>query len=148
MWEVFIHKAKNKACHRFGFVRYKKVQDVQRLERQLDNSIFLGGIKMFVNKPKFERDTVNKGHLHGTLTNGKGRIQEVDNGGQKTYDTGGRLGSYVEVARGVIPPVDNLSNQKVAVQGDNRLVLSPVILNPTNEHKEWLQKAWVGQIEE
>jgi len=47
---------------------------------------------------------------------------------------------------GVTPGEDTWSNQKVAFQGDNRLVQSPVILNPTTEHKEWLQKAWVGRL--
>ena len=146
VWEVFIHKAKNKAGHRFGFVRYKEIQDVQKLERQLDNSIFLGGIKMFVNQPKFARNNVNRGQLHRTLTHGKENMQEVDKGGQKTHDTGGRPRSYVEVARGVLPSVDNLSNRNVAVQGDNSLVLKPVFLTSTNEHKEWVQKAWVGRL--
>ena len=45
VWEVFIPRIKNKLGHRFGFVRFKEVVDVQRLERQLDNSIFLGGVK-------------------------------------------------------------------------------------------------------
>ena len=146
MWEVFIHKTKNKAGHRFGFVRFKEVHDVQRLERQLDNSIFLGGIKMFVNRPKFERDKGNRRYQLHTLKHGKEITQEVDKVGQKTNGTGVRLRFYVEVARGVTPVQGILSSQKVVLQGDSILVQSPVILNPTEEHKEWLQKAWVGRL--
>ena len=49
VWEVFIPKSKNKKGHRFGFVKFKEVVDEQRLKRQLDNNIFIGGMKMFVN---------------------------------------------------------------------------------------------------
>ena len=58
VWEVFIPRTKNKLGHRFGFVRFKEVVDVQRLERQLDNNIFLGGVKLLVNRPKFDRGKV------------------------------------------------------------------------------------------
>ena len=49
VWEVFIPKSKNKKGHRLGFVKFKGVVDEQRLKRQLDNNIFIGGMKMFVN---------------------------------------------------------------------------------------------------
>lgn len=52
--EVFISKNKNKAGRRYGFVRFKGVQDERRLERNLDN-IILGGLKMYVNAPKYGR---------------------------------------------------------------------------------------------
>ena len=70
----------------------------------------------------------------------------MDKVGQKTNGTGVRLRFYVEVARGVTPVQGILSSQKVVLQGDSILVQSPVILNPTEEHKEWLQKAWVGRL--
>ena len=128
---------------------FKEVQDVQRLERQLDNSIFFGGMKMFVNRPKFERGKVTRRNQYGTSIHGKERMQEVpqrDQGDQKINDKGGRLRSYVEVVRAAVPGEDSLCNQKVDIQGDNRAVQRPVILNPTMEHKEWLQKAWVGRL--
>jgi len=46
---------------------------------------------------------VNRRYQYGTFIHGKERIQEVlqhDKGDQKVYDIGGRLRSYVEVARG------------------------------------------------
>lgn len=52
--EVFISKKRNKAGRRYGFVRFKGVQDERRLERDLDNIIF-GGLKMYVNAPRYGR---------------------------------------------------------------------------------------------
>ena len=53
--EVFIPQKRNKHGHRYGFVRFKGVDDVDRMERRLDNNIYLQGRKLFVNKPMFQR---------------------------------------------------------------------------------------------
>ena len=52
MREVFI--ARNRNGRRYGFVRFKGVGNVRRLERQLDNLI-LGMLKLHVNIPKHGR---------------------------------------------------------------------------------------------
>ena len=57
--EIFISKQRNKNGRRYGFARLKGVEDVRSLERKLDN-IVLGGLKLYVNIPKFGRDTVEK----------------------------------------------------------------------------------------
>ena len=57
--EIFISKQRNKNGRRYGFARFKGVEDVHSLERKLDN-IVLGGLKLYVNIPKFGRDTVEK----------------------------------------------------------------------------------------
>lgn len=49
--EVFIAKKRNRSERRYGFVRFKGVDDVQKLERQLDNLIICGH-KMHANLPK------------------------------------------------------------------------------------------------
>jgi len=56
--EVFIAKKRNKNGRRYGFVRFKGVEDLQQLEK-LDNIVF-GGLKMFVNIPKFGRAVQGK----------------------------------------------------------------------------------------
>lgn len=53
--EVFISKNRNKNDRRYGFARFKDVEDVYILERKLDNIIY-GGLKMYVNTPKFGRN--------------------------------------------------------------------------------------------
>ncbi|KAH1052733.1 hypothetical protein GYH30_022169 [Glycine max] len=55
VWEVFIPKYKNKEGQRFGFVRFKNVQDERKLELQLDANIYIGSMKLFVNKPRYDR---------------------------------------------------------------------------------------------
>lgn len=52
--EIFIPKQWNKSGRRYDFARFKGVEDVHGLERKLDNIIF-GGLKMYVNVPKFKR---------------------------------------------------------------------------------------------
>lgn len=46
--EVFIAKNRNRSDWRYGFVRFKGVGDVGKLEWQLDNLI-VGGLKLHVN---------------------------------------------------------------------------------------------------
>ncbi|KAL5187213.1 hypothetical protein HKD37_05G012931 [Glycine soja] len=52
--EIFIYKKRNRNGRKYGFVRFKGVEDKRQLERKLDNIIF-GGLKMYVNLPKFGR---------------------------------------------------------------------------------------------
>ena len=149
VWEVLIPKSRNKEDHRFGFVRFKEVEYEQGLERQLDNNIFFGGTKMFVNRPKFERGKVTRGNQNANTIPGKVSIQEVprrNQGDLKTNSNGGRLRSYVEVVRAASPGVSSLCNQKDDFQEAIKDVQRPVVLNPTMEQKEWLQKAWVGRL--
>lgn len=68
VWEVFIPKTKNKGGHRYGFVRFKEVQDERSLETQLDTSIYIRGMKLFVNRPRYERGRVLRIKQHGIST--------------------------------------------------------------------------------
>ena len=52
--EIFISKKRNRSGRRYGFVRFKGADDVHQLERRLDN-IVLGGLKLYVNLPKYGR---------------------------------------------------------------------------------------------
>ncbi|KAH1232503.1 hypothetical protein GmHk_09G025137 [Glycine max] len=53
-WKTFMRWGKG--GQRFGFVKFREVDDLLRLGRQLDN-IFLENMKMFVNQPRFSRPT-------------------------------------------------------------------------------------------
>ena len=53
----FIARNNKRWGKRYGFVRFKGVKDVTRLERKLD-SLVVGGLKMHVNTPKHERERV------------------------------------------------------------------------------------------
>jgi len=52
--EVFISKRPNKWGRRFGFVRLFDVENVFRMEKQLDQ-IYIGNMKLYVNIPKYRR---------------------------------------------------------------------------------------------
>ena len=57
--EIFISKQKNRNDRRYGFARFKGVKDAHELARQLDQ-IVIGGLKLYVNIPKYERDKAMK----------------------------------------------------------------------------------------
>lgn len=79
--EIFILNHRNKGGRRYGFVRYFGVSDERKLERQLDN-IILGGLKLYVNVPKYKRGkTKLEEHTvkHGTKPEGH-NTEAVDGG--------------------------------------------------------------------
>lgn len=84
--EIFISKQQNRAGKRFGFVRFRGVSDVRALERQLDNLI-IGGLKLYVNTPRYERRRRNHAHRsweHGTRTTARrqGMVASTQRQGQ------------------------------------------------------------------
>ena len=111
--EVFIPKYKNREGQRFVFVRYKDVEDAVGLERKLDNNIFFGGRKMFVNQPKFERSTTAIRKQNGNSTPRNVNLQGEDRrrqGGLKMNDNGGKFRSYAEVVKAASPGTSALCN--------------------------------------
>ena len=77
VWEVFIPQKRNKQGHRYGFVHFKGVENEDRLERKLDNNIYINDMKMFVNKPKFQRGGYKADNTQtGTISRTGGQIME------------------------------------------------------------------------
>ncbi|KAG4938824.1 hypothetical protein GLYMA_16G096100v4 [Glycine max] len=72
--EIFVSRQRNKRGRRYGFVRFKGVTDDKRLERQLDN-IIIGGLKMYVNLPKYGRDN----RTQRSFTANHGRQGQAEN---------------------------------------------------------------------
>lgn len=70
--EIFISRKRNKNGRKYGFVRFKGVEEVHKLERKLDNIIF-GGLKMYVNIPKFGRAKSGKSQ---TTTRGREYVEQ------------------------------------------------------------------------
>jgi len=52
--EVFISKRLNRWGRRFSFVRFFKVENEARLEKQLDQ-IYIGNMRLYVNVPRYRR---------------------------------------------------------------------------------------------
>lgn len=136
---MFIPKSKNKEGHRFGFVRFKEVEDELGQERQLDNNIFFGRTKMFVNRPKFQRGRVATKNHNDNSIHGNANIQGVDRRSQGAFKTnvnGGRLWSYAEVVRVASLEVSILCNQKSVFPQAPKDVRRPVAFNTNMEQKE------------
>ena len=132
VWEVFIPKSKNKEGHRFGFVRFKEVEDERRLERQLDNNIYIGGMKLFVNTPRFDRGRVFRAHQNGTSIQRVVSTQEVHKGNQEVMKlkcSEGRPRSYVEVVREEMYGEGSSYRKKEVPQSTRRSMQRPVVLS-------------------
>lgn len=143
MREIFIPKRRNNNGQRYGFARFKGVKDVHYLARQLDN-IVIGGLKMFVNIPKYGRETQRKVAL---ATKPQGREERyATNAGwarpphhQKTQD------SYAEVL------TRNTRNPGQTPAHNNQprgreTLFSSIYLDVGLEDTKWLNEAWVGRL--
>ena len=63
--EVFIAKCRNNTGRRYGFVRFKGIRDAQYIARQLDK-VVIGGLKLYVNIPKYEREQLRRNENGGS----------------------------------------------------------------------------------
>ena len=149
VWKVFIPKYKNKEGHRFGFVRFTEVQDERRLETQLDTNIYIGGKKLFVNRPRYDRGRVIRENKNSTSAQ-----RVVHN--QKTYKENQedaklicpevRKRSYVEVVREEMEGEESSYRKKEPPKRTTRSTQRTVVLSSHMETNDWLQKAWVGRL--
>ena len=150
VWEVFIPKNRNKEGHRYGFVRFKEVEDEMRLERQLDNNIFFGEMKMFVNRPKFERRKAVRLNIKDDCQPDNGKPQRVINYEerlQRTSTTDARLRSYAEVVK-TSPMGDGALHNQGADSSQPSMAehRPPAVITTNMEQNQWIQQAWVGRL--
>ena len=57
--EIFIPNRRNYTGRRYRFVRFKGVRDIPYTAKQLDR-IVIGGMKLYVNLPKYGRELPRK----------------------------------------------------------------------------------------
>ena len=117
-------------------MRFKGVEDEDGMERRLDNRIYIQGMKLFVNKPKFQRDG-NKVTEPLTASNHRMSKKNTEHGAYKQElrqaPTFNKLKSYAEV-------VTNRTNDRIEAQ-------EPRIKIQTSQEKtKWLDNAWVGHL--
>ncbi|KAH1249328.1 hypothetical protein GmHk_05G012704 [Glycine max] len=131
--EVFISRQRNKNGRRYGFVRFKGVNDEHMLERQLD-SIVIGRMKLYVNLPRFRRHKGGKitsdDKQHEQRNMNENEVSRHIQGGARTNQA-----SYAEV----------VARKRHAVHSCERR-LSSVHLEPSAEILKWLSDAWVGRL--
>lgn len=75
--EIFIPTRRNKEGRRYGFERFSGVIAVNRLERQLDNLV-IGGLKLHINVPKYERQNESRPQLRLGLETRRGGGTQVN----------------------------------------------------------------------
>nr|GEU55487.1 nucleotide-binding alpha-beta plait domain-containing protein [Tanacetum cinerariifolium] len=94
--DAYIPYRRSKACKRFGFVRFIKVLDVDRLVNNLC-TVWVGRHKLQANIPRFQREPLKR---HNSLHN----INGVKRGNSRdTYNSNGVKGaanSYAHVVKG------------------------------------------------
>ena len=145
--EVFISKRRNRNGRRYDFVRFKGVEDVHSLERKLDNIIF-GGLKMYVNIPKFDR---NKLGMSQQAVQGRAMgEQKEDHRGRylrmkPEMNVGVKGRSYAEaVTRNLQTTAQRGSSSKD--DGIYYRSRSTVYLDIPATGQKWLKEAWVGRL--
>lgn len=143
MREIFISKQRNKNGRKYGFARFKGVKDVYSLERQLDN-IILGGLKLYVNIPKYGREKVRNVKPADNPLGGGTRPESDGNQRRHPYQTLNR-GSYAEVvAKNDWNPAHRKPYHTNTHSREGST--SSVYLDIPQNGKQWFNEAWVGRL--
>nr|GFA67179.1 nucleotide-binding alpha-beta plait domain-containing protein [Tanacetum cinerariifolium] len=115
---AYIPNRRSKAGKRFGFVRFIKVFDVERLVNNLC-TVWVGRYKLHANVARFQRESLNK---HSNQFNDNGTKRE-NVGGRKNGDGAkGTANSYAHVVKGT-------QGQKEVMNDIPSLVLDDSCLN-------------------
>ena len=146
--ENFISPKRNRNGRRYGFVRFKGVEDVHQMEKKLDSMVF-GGLKMYVNTPKFGRthrvnsQSVVRGRMEGQHhTEG---TRDMYLGMKQAANVKFPQGSYAEAVRRHTPRTEQRRTQ--AKENSRCCISTPsVSLEIPATGKQWLKGAWVGRL--
>ncbi|KAG4906827.1 hypothetical protein JHK82_055480 [Glycine max] len=136
--EIFIPKRRNFTGRRYGFVRFIGVHDIPYLAKQLDR-IVIGGLKLFVNLPKYDRGA-QKEEAATTQTRAcTVRKQRAEFQNQHMKPT-----SYADaLTRNIRRP----GNQKISnTLVNHKTSSSSVLIEVKLEDTSWLKEAWVGRL--
>ena len=136
--EIFIPNRRNASGRRYGFVRFKGVQDIPYLAKQLDE-IVIGGLKLFVNLPKYGRVTQRKTMVTFQSRRNTDRKNEEVFRYHHTKPT-----SYADaLTRNIRRPVYQRTANTIA---NYRSSSSSVHIEVAPEDTLWLKDAWVGRL--
>ncbi|KAH1248381.1 hypothetical protein GmHk_05G011997 [Glycine max] len=141
--EVFISRQRNKMGRRYGFARFKGVEDKHSLEKKLDNIIF-GGLKMYVNIPKYGRVRAEQ-----TIPEAK----RVEGNEQKEMEAPSRRHSLPRMNQGSYAEVVARNNRRSVPRGilgsqnhSREGSWSSVYLDIPTTGNKWFNDAWVGRL--
>ena len=145
MREIFISKKKNMNGRRYGFARFKGVKDVHELARQLDQLV-IGGLKLYVNIPKYGRDMATKAETPPVPNKQEGKQQnEAPYRGH--HQATRSLTSYEEVVARDRYKVEQPKEtyKEDTKRGESR---SSLYLDIPMNDKHRLRQAWVGCLKD
>ena len=136
--EIFIPNRRNFSGRRYGFVRFKGVQDIPYLAKQLDR-IVIGGLKLFVNLPKYGKEMQREAVAATQTRPGTDRKQGVEFRTHHVKPT-----SYADaLTRNIRRP----GNQRTSSTFINhKTSSSSVHIEVKPEDTSWLKDAWVGRL--
>lgn len=143
MREIFISKQKNRNGRRFGFARFRAVSDVHKLARQLDQ-IVIGGLKLYVNIPKYGRDTTRMEMALPEPTRHDVKRQHT----ARHWGQHNGLNSLISYAEVVARDKHTGGQAKGIVNENHNRPASHSSLTidiPLND-KKWFSEAWVGRM--
>ncbi|KAH1225777.1 Rab3 GTPase-activating protein catalytic subunit [Glycine max] len=143
--EIFVSKQRNKEGRRYGFVRFKGVDDVSRLERQLDNTI-IGGLKLHVNIPKYARGKLEKGESNNRW---QGTNQKQKEGMKTIATTAAHTTVPTRTYAVILATRSGNAGQhrnKVTTQARHGGSHSSIQLDIPKEEDKWYKNAWVGRL--
>lgn len=81
--DVYLSRFRNVRGQRFGFAKFSKVRDVEKLKKALNNVVFWD-LRLFANVAKFDRFIEkNRGSAGGEERNGGKRVEGENNRGNK-----------------------------------------------------------------
>nr|GEY16643.1 RNA-directed DNA polymerase, eukaryota [Tanacetum cinerariifolium] len=114
--DAYIPNRRSKARKRFGFVRFIKVFDVERLVNNL-YTVWVGRYKLHANVARFQRESLNK---HSNQFNGNGTKRDNVGGRMNRDGAKGTANSYVHAVKGTqgqkeVKEFASLTNLKVVL---------------------------------
>ncbi|GJV12261.1 RNA-directed DNA polymerase, eukaryota, partial [Tanacetum coccineum] len=112
--DVFIPNRRSKLGKRFGFVRFIKILDVERLVNNLC-TIWIGKFKLHVNIARFNRPMLNKG---SHSFNSNANVKPVSDASFKKVGSG-PSSSYIQAAKVGIPSLSDAKALKPALVLDD-----------------------------
>lgn len=131
--DVFVPRKRDKRGRRFGFVKFKEVENETELGRRLEK-VRWGDVKLKVNRVRFGRE--DKGVDERKQSGIGGDLEVTVEGGKKSVAGEGRW-NEAHLKQGV-----SYSNM---VMGDRRQKRS-LVLHPTEDRVEQLRGCFVGEL--
>ena len=139
VWEIFISKTRNKQGFRYSFVRFKGEENEDSLERQLDNNIFIEGMKLFVNKPKFQRGGIKEVRTLAGIVNRAGMKRREYETRRQDPIPHPKLKSYVEVLKDNHKEEAKTTHEPMIGTEDAAVKTDSIVIHTNKQNTGWLE---------